>query len=126
MAGRDARRAATVATLQEAAGPLHFVDGGRTGSLERTSAEATVTEVAAGSGLSGPSRFDHDGHFALRPVALFALSVVRRPAPRIATLLGAGYVASGPGPGPPVPVPVLPLVEDDAVPSRQGEGRTIV
>ena len=38
--------------------PLRFVNGGGTGSIERTAAEPAVTEVAAGSGLFGPTLFD--------------------------------------------------------------------
>ncbi|SJM57033.1 L-gulono-1,4-lactone oxidase [Arthrobacter rhombi] len=38
---------------------MEFVNGGGTGSIESTSAEATVTEVAAGSGFYGPELFQH-------------------------------------------------------------------
>src|SRR6202012_2858325 len=38
--------------------PLEFVNGGGTGSLESTAADESVTEVAAGSGLVGPTLFD--------------------------------------------------------------------
>ena len=103
-----ARRAEVVAAVTEVTGPLRFVNGGGTGSLERTSAEAVVTEVAAGSGLYGPTLFDLYGHFRPRPAALFALSVVRRPAKGIATVLGGGYVASGAADPTRLPAPVLP------------------
>jgi len=92
------RRAAVVHAVREIA-PLEFVNGGGTGSLERTSAEAAVTEVAAGSGLFGPHLFDHYRHFTPAPAATFALSVVRKPTPELSTLLGGGWIASGP-PGP--------------------------
>ena len=72
------RRAAVVAAVREVA-PLRFVNGGGTGSVERTAAEAAVTEVAAGSGLYGPTLFDAYGAFRPQPAALFALPVVRRP-----------------------------------------------
>ena len=62
----------------------------------RTHADASVTEIAAGSGLFGPHLFDGYSHFTPAPAAAFALSVVRRPAPDIATLLGGGWIASGP------------------------------
>jgi D-serine deaminase-like pyridoxal phosphate-dependent protein len=52
--------------------------------------------VAAGSGLFGPHLFDGYTHFHPAPAAAFALDVVRRPAPDIATLLGGGWIASGP------------------------------
>ena len=89
------RRAAVVAAVREIA-PLEFVNGGGTGSLERTSAESAVTDVAAGSGLFGPSLFDGYKHFSPAPAAAFALSVVRKPQPGLATLLGGGWIASGP------------------------------
>jgi D-serine deaminase-like pyridoxal phosphate-dependent protein len=89
------RRAAAVAAVRALA-PLEFVNGGGTGSLESTSAESAVTEVAAGSGLFGPHLFDHYTHFSPAPAAAFALSVVRKPKPELATLLGGGWIASGP------------------------------
>jgi D-serine deaminase-like pyridoxal phosphate-dependent protein len=88
------RRAAVVEAVRAVA-PLRFVNGGGTGSVERTAAEAAVTEVAAGSGLYGPTLFDAYGAFHPEPAALFALPVVRRPDDRTATLLGGGYPASG-------------------------------
>ena len=48
------RRAAVVEAVSAVA-PLRFVNGGGTGSVERTAAEPAVTEVAAGSGLYGPT-----------------------------------------------------------------------
>jgi D-serine deaminase-like pyridoxal phosphate-dependent protein len=95
------RRAAIVAAVEEAiaergGAPLEFVNGGGTGSLERTAAEPAVTEVAAGSGLYGPTLFDAYRAFTPRPAALFALPVVRRPGPGVVTVLGGGYLASGP------------------------------
>jgi D-serine deaminase-like pyridoxal phosphate-dependent protein len=92
------RRGAAVASVREIA-PLEFVNGGGTGSIESTVAEAAVTEVAAGSGLFGPHLFDNYAHFHPAPAASFALSVVRKPSPELAVLLGGGWIASGP-PGP--------------------------
>lgn len=89
------RRAAAVAAVRGLA-ELEFVNGGGTGSLESTSAEDAVTEIAAGSGLFGPHLFDHYRHFSPAPAAVFALSVVRKPSRSIATLSGGGWVASGP------------------------------
>ena len=107
--GRElaARRAAVVAAVREVA-PLRFVNGGGTGSVERTAAEPAVTEVAAGSGLYGPTLFDAYRAFTPRPAALFALPVVRRPAPGIATVLGGGYPASGGAGADRLVRPVLP------------------
>ena len=89
------RRAAAVAAVRQLA-DLEFVNGGGTGSVENTAAEDAVTEVAAGSGLFGPHLFDHYRHFSPAPAAAFALSVVRRPDAKTATLLGGGWIASGP------------------------------
>lgn len=75
---------------------LDFVNGGGTGSLERTSEDSSVTEIAAGSGLFGPHLFDHYRSFSPNPAVFFALPVVRKPLPDIAVLLGGGWIASGP------------------------------
>lgn len=103
-----ARRRAAVVAAVRAVAPLEFVNGGGTGSLERTSAEAAVTELAAGSGLYAPTLFDTYSGFRHRPAALFALPVVRRPGPGIATVLGGGYHASGAAGADRLPTPVLP------------------
>jgi D-serine deaminase-like pyridoxal phosphate-dependent protein len=89
------RRGKAVAAVREIA-DLEFVNGGGTGSLESTAADSSVTDIAAGSGLFGPHLFDQYVHFAPAPAAAFALSVVRKPNPRMATLLGGGWIASGP------------------------------
>ena len=89
------RRGAVVAAVN-ALTPLEFVNGGGTGSLESTAAESAVTEIAAGSGLFGPHLFDNYRHFSPAPAASFALSVVRKPTPDRAVLLGGGWIASGP------------------------------
>ncbi len=101
------RRAAAVAAIREVA-ELEIVNGGGTGSLELTAAEEAVTEVTAGSGFYAPAQFDHYSRFSLLPAAGFALPVVRRPGPRIATALGGGYLASGAGDAGRLPVPWLP------------------
>jgi D-serine deaminase-like pyridoxal phosphate-dependent protein len=88
--------------------PLRFVNGGGTGSVERTAAEPAVTEVAAGSGLFAPTLFDAYRAFTPRPAALFALPVVRRPSAEVATVLGGGYLASGAAGADRLPSPVLP------------------
>ncbi|MFD5600624.1 alanine racemase [Leucobacter sp. NPDC058333] len=87
---------------------LEFVNSGGTGSIESTRLDESVTEIAAGSGLFGPHIFDHYTAFTPAPAVGFALSVVRRPAPRIATLLGGGWVASGPPGVDRLPIPVWP------------------
>jgi D-serine deaminase-like pyridoxal phosphate-dependent protein/DNA invertase Pin-like site-specific DNA recombinase len=101
------RRAAIVAAVREVA-ELDIVNGGGTGSLELTAAEETVTEVTAGSGFYAPALFDHYSRFSLSPAAGFALPIVRKPAPRVATALGGGYLASGSGDTARLPSPWLP------------------
>jgi D-serine deaminase-like pyridoxal phosphate-dependent protein len=90
------RRGAVVAAVEKVAGPLEIVNSGGTGSLEVSSADDAVTEVTAGSGLYVPGLFDRYDAFRPRPSLYFALPVVRRPTPDIATLFGGGYHASGP------------------------------
>jgi D-serine deaminase-like pyridoxal phosphate-dependent protein len=75
---------------------LEFWNGGGSGSVEATSADAAVTEVAAGSGLLVPTLFDHYQSFEPRPAAFFGLPVVRRPSDGIVTVAGGGFIASGP------------------------------
>lgn len=87
---------------------LEFVNGGGTGSLEKTIRERVVTEVAAGSGFFHPRLFDYYRDFTGHPAALFALPVVRRPVPGVVTVLGGGYPASGPADSTRLPQPYLP------------------
>lgn len=101
------RRAAAVAAITELT-PLEFVNGGGTGSIEVTASDASVTEIAAGSGLVGPTLFDAYRRFTPEPALLFALPVVRRPGHGIATLFAGGYVASGTGTTDRLPSPYLP------------------
>ena len=101
------RRRAVVHAVQDVQ-PLEFVNGGGTGSLERTSRDEAVTEVAAGSGLYGPALFDTYRSFKPQPAALFALPVVRRSGDGSATALGGGYPASGAAGPDRLPTPHLP------------------
>ena len=101
------RRAAIAEAISRVA-PLEFVNGGGTGSLELTAAEPAVTEVTAGSGFYAPALFDHYSSFRLQPAAMFALPVARRPSSGWATLLGGGYLASGPADDYRLPQPHLP------------------
>ncbi|TFC51185.1 amino acid deaminase/aldolase [Cryobacterium sp. TMT1-21] len=88
------RRSAAVAAVREIVA-LEFVNGGGTGSLETTRADASVTDIAAGSGFFGGHLFDHYASFRPAPAAAVALSIVRKPSPATGTLLGGGWVASG-------------------------------
>jgi D-serine deaminase-like pyridoxal phosphate-dependent protein len=101
------RRGETVRRIRELTA-LEFVNGGGTGSLESTSADNSVTELAAGSGLMGPTLFDAYRGFRPEPALLYALPVVRRPAPRIVTVFSGGYVASGTGTPDRLPSPFRP------------------
>lgn len=101
------RRAEVVAAVSAVA-PLEFVNGGGTGSVERTAAEDAVTEVAAGSGLYCPVLFDGYRAFAARPAAFFAVPVTRIPVPGTVTVAGGGWSASGPPGTDRLPVPTWP------------------
>jgi D-serine deaminase-like pyridoxal phosphate-dependent protein len=70
------RRDEIVSALTEVA-ELDFVNGGGTGSLEASSEQWSVTELAAGSGFYAPVRLDHFRAFRLRPAALFTLALSR-------------------------------------------------
>ena len=107
MANLGRRRPRTVDAVRRIA-PLEFVNGGGTGSVQRTARDRSVTEIAAGSGLFVPALFDGYRSFTPRPSAFFALPVVRRPGPGLVTVLGGGWIASGPAGPDRVPVPVHP------------------
>ena len=101
------RRAAIVAAVTAIA-PMEFLNGGGTGSLEFTGSDESLTEASAGSGLLGGHLFDGYRSFQPAPAAAFAFDVVRRPAPDIATVLGGGWIASGPALASRQPRPVWP------------------
>lgn len=103
-----AHRRAEVVAAVSAVAPLRFVNGGGTGSLERTAAEPAVTEVAAGSGLYSPTLFDGYRAFTGRPAAFFAVPVTRVPAPGVVTVAGGGWTASGPPGADRLPLPTFP------------------
>lgn len=101
------RRAQIVAAVRQVA-PLEFVNGGGTGSLESTASDLAVTETTAGSGLLAGHLFDGYRAFRPAPAAAFALDVVRKPSPDIVTVLGGGWIASGPPVASRQPLPVWP------------------
>ncbi|HEY0473421.1 MAG TPA: amino acid deaminase/aldolase [Kribbella sp.] len=101
------RRGLVVDAIKQIA-PLRLVNSGGSGSIEVSSADPAVTEVTAGSGLYGPTLFDRYDVFQPEPAVAYALPVVRRPTPRIATLFGGGYVASGPAKKSRLPSPTWP------------------
>lgn len=114
------RRAAIVGAIRDRGHALRFVNGGGTGSLETTCLEACVTEVSAGSGFYSPALFDGYRRFRHRPAAAFAIEVTRRPAERIFTCHGGGYVASGAAGRDRLPSPYLP--EGAALLPAEGAG----
>jgi D-serine deaminase-like pyridoxal phosphate-dependent protein len=113
------RRGAIVAGVRQITA-LEFVNGGGTGSLELTAADPAVTEVTAGSGLLAGHLFDGYRAFQPAPAAAFSLEVVRKPEPDIATVLGGGWIASGPPVASRQPVAVWP--ERLETLSREGAG----
>lgn len=94
MAQLEVRRREISEALAEVA-DLEFWNGGGSGSVEATAADAAVTEIAAGSGLLVPGIFDHYASFEPRPAAFFGLRVTRKPTPAMATVHGGGLIASG-------------------------------
>lgn len=113
------RRAAIVTALRDIA-PLEFVNGGGTGSLEVTASDQSVTELTAGSGLLAGHLFDGYRAFDPAPAAAFALEVVRKPEPEVATVLGGGWIASGPAVASRQPRAVWP--ENLRTAAREGSG----
>jgi D-serine deaminase-like pyridoxal phosphate-dependent protein len=87
---------------------LEFWNGGGSGSVQATAADATVTEVAAGSGLLVPGLFDHYQSFEPRPAAFYGLPVTRKPSEAMATVHGGGFVASGAAGADRLPTPWAP------------------
>jgi D-serine deaminase-like pyridoxal phosphate-dependent protein len=106
--GELRKRRAEVVGAVRGLSDLEFVNGGGTGSIGITARETAVTEVAAGSGFYAPVLFDHYRSFTLRPAAMFAVPVSRKPNREVATVLGGGYPASGPGGRDRLPQPYLP------------------
>ena len=102
-----ARRERAIELIKQVA-DLEFVNGGGTGSLETTREDRSVTELAAGSGLVGPTLFDAYTRFRPQPALLFALPVTRKPSQDVVTLFAGGYVASGTGTKDRLPRPYLP------------------
>lgn len=103
---RDRRSAVRAAVTEHA--DLSIVNAGGTGSLHITGTDPAITELTAGSGLFQSHLFDGYDDVQRSPAALFALSVVRRPADDIATLFAGGYIASGPPEASRQPVPTWP------------------
>ena len=88
------RRGRIVNAVRQVA-DLEFVNGGGTGSIERTVARRPSPRSPPDPGSSTRACSTSTARFTGRPAALFALPVVRRPAPGAVTVLGGGYLASG-------------------------------
>lgn len=101
------RRASIVEAVSGVAA-LEIINGGGTGSLEFTGSDESLTEASAGSGLLGGHLFDGYRSFQPAPASAFAFDVVRHPAPDIATVLGGGWIASGPAVASRQTLPVWP------------------
>ncbi|PYD00319.1 amino acid deaminase/aldolase [Microbacterium esteraromaticum] len=102
------RRRAEIAEAMVDVAPLEFLNGGGTGSLEFTGSDESLTEATAGSGLLAGHLFDGYRAFQPAPAAAFAFDVVRKPTAGIATVLGGGWVASGPALASRQPLPAWP------------------
>ncbi|GAA4804860.1 amino acid deaminase/aldolase [Nocardioides caeni] len=107
------RRAAIAEALDGLAGRdgfdgLRFWNAGGSGSIESSAADPVVTEVTAGSGLLGPTLFDHYTSFRPTPAAFFGLPVTRKPTPETVTVHGGGLIASGPTGADRAPTPWAP------------------
>ncbi|WP_067817319.1 amino acid deaminase/aldolase [Nocardia inohanensis] len=102
------RRRQVLEAVRGEVGELEIVNSGGTGSIEVSISDPDVTEVTAGSGLYVPTLFDGYRTVTPRPAMYFAMPVLRRPAPGIATVFSGGYIASGPAGASRVPKPVWP------------------
>lgn len=97
----------TRAELSRRLKPTVF-NGGGTGSIGTSSAEAALTELTVGSGFLDGHLFDGYHGLTLAPAAYFALQVVRRPGKGLVTCHGGGYIASGEAGRDRLPKPMWP------------------
>jgi D-serine deaminase-like pyridoxal phosphate-dependent protein len=102
-------RARIVGALRAAGLAPAIVNGGGSGSVDWSSTDPALTEVAVGSGFVCSHLFDDYHGLELSPAIAFALQIVRKPAPRIATCLGGGWIASGAAGADRLPIPTWPL-----------------
>jgi hypothetical protein len=87
---------------------LKLINGAGSGSLHIVSSDHQLTELAAGSGLYGPTLFDHYRGFTPTLAAYFVSPVVRKPSPRRAVVYSGGYIVSGPPGWSREPLPWVP------------------
>ena len=103
-----AQRARIVDALRTAGLAPAIVNGGGTGSVDWSSADASLTELTVGSGFVCSHLFDDYRGLALEPAIAFALQVTRRPSRGIATCHGGGWIASGQPGVDRLPIPTWP------------------
>jgi D-serine deaminase-like pyridoxal phosphate-dependent protein len=103
----EVRRGEVAAALQDVV-ELEFWNAGGSGSVDTTTLDPVVTEIAAGSGLLVPGLFDHYQAFTPRPAAFFGVPVTRRPSEQVVTVHGGGFVASGASGRDRLPIPWAP------------------
>ncbi len=87
---------------------IELFNGGGTGSLNITSEEPWLTELAAGSGFLCSHLFDYFSNIRFEPACFFACQVVRGSDEGYATCQGGGYIASGSAGWDKHPLPWLP------------------
>ncbi len=81
--------------IQKEGFTLSIVNGGGTGSIEKTLQEPYINEVTVGSGLYSSGLFDMYSDFCHEPSLFFGIEITRNPEPNIYTCAGGGYIASG-------------------------------
>lgn len=90
------RRQAIVDYLQAAGHDLTLVNGGGSGSLDFTTAQAEVTEVSVGSAYYCPAYFSYMSSMRdFKPAAGFVLQATRQAEKNVITCHSGGFIASG-------------------------------
>ena len=89
------RRKKMYETIVQEGFQLKIVNGGGTGSIEKTIQEKYINEVTVGSGLYSSGLFDMYNDFRHQPSLFFGIEITRNPEPNIYTCAGGGYIASG-------------------------------
>src|SRR5690606_11906474 len=88
-------RARIVDALAAEGFALELFNGGGTGSLNFTSREQAITEVAVGSAFISSHLFDYYSNIRFQPSTFFACHVCRKSNVQTATCQGGGYITSG-------------------------------
>ncbi len=115
-----AQRAAIVRALADHGLRAEIFNGGGSGSVESSSDDASLTEVAAGSGFLDSHLFDGYRGIALVPAVFFALQVTRRPRDGVVTCQSGGFMASGASG--PSRAPIVAWPPDGKLTSLEGAG----